>query len=69
MTDIPDTSLIETYERRLNSKPYISSATFVRATLDANGVVNKLFFALLFSKPEVAVQFLKHAGLFRSSMR
>jgi hypothetical protein len=42
--------------------------TFVRATPGAIGFANKLFLALLFSNPEVAVQFLKDVALFRSSM-
>jgi hypothetical protein len=68
MTDIRDTSVTETHERRLNSKPQVSSTTFVRSTLGASGVANKLFLALLFSNPEVAVQFLKDVGLFRSGV-
>jgi len=63
MTDRRDTSVIETYERRFNSKPHVSSAT-----LGASCVPNKLFLALLFSNPDVAVQVLKDVGLFRSSL-
>jgi hypothetical protein len=68
MTDIGDTSVIETYERRLNSRPNISYTLFVNASLGAKSVANKLFLALLFSNREVAVEFLKEVGLFRSSM-
>ena len=68
MTDRLDTSVTETYERRLNSKPQVFSATFVRSTLGASGIANKFFLALLFSNPEVAVHFLEDVGLFRSGM-
>ena len=62
MTDIRVTSVIETYQRRLNSKPCIPSTTFGLATLGANGVANKLFLAFLFSDPDIGVQFLKNVG-------
>jgi len=65
MANICVTSVIET---RLNSKLYVPSSTFERATLGANSVVNKLFLAFLFSDPDVGVQFLKDIGLIRSSM-
>ena len=68
MADIRVTSVIETYQRRLNSKPYVPSTTFGRATLGTNGVANKLFLAFLFSDPDVGVQFLKDAGLMISSI-
>ena len=68
MADISVTSVVETYERRQNSKPYVCSTTFGRATLRATGVPNKLFLAFLFSDPDVGVQFLKDVGLIRSSM-
>jgi hypothetical protein len=55
MADIRVTSVIQTYERLLNSKPYVSSTTFRRATLGANGVPNKSFVAFLFSYPDVDV--------------
>ena len=42
MAYIRVTSAIQTYEWRLNSKAYICSTTFGRATLEANGVPNKL---------------------------
>ena len=67
MTDIRFTSVIRTYQRRPNSKPYICSTTFGRATLGAIGVPNKLFFAFLFSDPDFGVQYLKDVGLIRSS--
>jgi hypothetical protein len=65
MTNIRATSVIETH---LNSKPWVPSTTFGRATLAANSVVNKLFLAFLLSDPDVGVQFLKDTGLIRSSM-
>jgi len=68
MADICFTSIIRTYQRRLNSKPYVCSTAFGRATLDANGVPNKLFFAFLFNDPDVGVHCLKDVGLIRSSM-
>ena len=68
MADIRVTSIIQIYERRINCKPYVCSTTFGRATLGANGVPNKLFLAFLFSNPDAGVQFLKGAGLIRSSM-
>ena len=68
MADIRVTPVIETCQRRLNSKPYFPSTTFGRATLGANGVVNKLFLAFLFSDLDVGVQFLKDVGLIKSCM-
>ena len=68
MVDVRVTSVIELYQRRLNSKPYVPSATFGSATLGANGVANKLFLTFLFSNSEVGVQFLKDVGLIRSSV-
>jgi hypothetical protein len=68
MADIRVTSVIETYQRRLNSKPYVPSMTLARATQGTKGVANTLFLAFLFSKPDVGVQFLKDVGLIRSSM-
>jgi hypothetical protein len=59
MADMPFTSVIRTYQRRLNSKPYVCSTTFGSATPGANGVPNKLFSAFLFSDPDVGVQYLK----------
>jgi hypothetical protein len=38
--DIRDTSVIQTYQWRLNSKSYVPATTFGRATLDADGVTN-----------------------------
>ena len=68
MADIRVTSIIQTYEQRLNSNSYVCSTTFGRATLGANSVSNKLFLAFLFSDPDVGVQFLKNVALIRSSM-
>lgn len=62
------TSVIQIYQQRLNSKPYIPSATFGRSTLGADGVANKLFIAFLFINPDDSVQFLKDVGLNQSSM-
>jgi len=41
MADIRVTYVIRTYERRLNSKPYVCFTTLGRATLGTNGVPNK----------------------------
>ena len=68
MADIRVTSVIETYQRHLNSKLYVRSTTFGRATQGVNGVANKLFVAFLFSNTEVCVQFLKDVMLVRSIM-
>jgi hypothetical protein len=68
MADIRVTSVMQTYEWRLNSKPYVCSMTFGRATLGDNGVSNKPFLAFLFSDPHVGVQFLKDLGKIRSGM-
>jgi len=62
------TSVIRTYQRRLNSKPYVCSTTFSCMTLDANGVANKLFLTFLFNDPDVSVLFLKDVGQIRSDM-
>ena len=43
MADICVTSVTETYERRLNSKPYVCTTKFGRATLGANGVPKRCF--------------------------
>ena len=61
-------SVIQTFERHLNSKPYVCSTTFGRATLGANGLPNKLILAFLFSDLDVGVQFLKDLELIRSRM-
>jgi hypothetical protein len=55
MANMRVTSVTET---RLNSKPYVPTTTFGRATLGANSVVNKLFLTFLFGDPDVGVQFL-----------
>jgi hypothetical protein len=68
MTDIRVTSVIQTYEKRLNSKPYVCSTTFGRATLGASSVSNMLFLSFPFSDPDVGVQFLKDVALIRSSV-
>jgi len=68
MADIRVTSVIQTYEQRLNPKPYVCSTTFGRAKLGANNVSNKLFLAFLFSDPDVGAQFLKDMRLIRSSI-
>jgi hypothetical protein len=62
------TSVIQTYQQRLYSKPYVPCSTFGRATLGADSVANKLFIVFLFSDPDVGVQFLKNVGLIQSSM-
>ena len=67
MADKRVTSVIQIYERCLNSKPYICSTTFGRATLGASDDPNKLFLAFLFSDPDVGVHLLKNVGLIRSS--
>jgi hypothetical protein len=59
---------IRTYEKRLNSRPYVRSTTLGRGTLDANGVPNKLLLAFLFSVPDVGVHFLKDVWLIPNSM-
>jgi hypothetical protein len=56
------TSVIQTYERRLNCKPYVCSTKYGRTTPGANVVPNKLFLAFLFSDPDVGDQFLKDVG-------
>ena len=68
MADISVTSAVQTNERRQNSKSYVCSTMFGRATLGATGVPKKLFLAFLFSDPDVGVKFLKDAGLIRRSM-
>jgi hypothetical protein len=68
MADIRVTSVIETYQRRLSSGPYVPSTTFRRAKLDANGIANKLFLVFLFGNPEVGVQFLQEIKLIQSSI-
>jgi len=68
MADIHVISVIETYQRRLNSKPYVPSTTFGRGTLGVNGIANKLFLAFPFSNPEVGFQFMEDVGLIRSSV-
>ena len=67
MVDICVTSVIQTYERHLNYKPYVCSTTFGRAKLGATGVPNKLFLAFPFSDPDAGVQFLMNVGLIPSS--
>ena len=42
MVDTRVTSVIETYQRRLSSKPYVPSTTFRRVTLGANGFVSRI---------------------------
>ena len=61
--DIRITSVIQTYQRLLNSKSYISSTA-----LGANGAANKLFIAFLFNDPDVGARFLKDVGPIPSSM-
>jgi len=58
-------SVIQTYEQHFNSKPYVCSTTFCRATLGANSISNKLLLAFLFSDPDVGVQSLKDVTLIR----
>jgi len=59
MADIRITSVIQTYEQRLNSKSYFCSTTFGRAKLGAKSVSNKLFLTFLFSDPDVGVHILQ----------
>jgi hypothetical protein len=59
MADIHVPAVIQTYELRLYSKPYVCSTTFGRATLRAKGVPNKLFLAFIFSDPDVGVYFFE----------
>jgi hypothetical protein len=62
-------SVIQTYQKRLNSKSYVTSTTFGRATLGTEGVANKLLIAFLFSDPDDdGVPFLRDVGLIPSSM-
>lgn len=68
MAYIRITSVIETHQQRLNSKPYVPSMTFGHAMLDANSFANKLFLTFLFSDPNVSVHFLKDVQLIQSSM-
>ena len=51
MTDTRMTSIIKSYQRRLHEKLHVPFTTCGRATLGANGVVNKSI-ASLFSDPE-----------------
>jgi len=62
------TSVIRLYQQSINSKPYIPSTTFGRATLGADGVASKLFIAFLFSDPDVGIEFLKDVELIQSRM-
>jgi hypothetical protein len=68
MDDKRVTSVIQTYERHQNSKPYVCSTMFGRAKLGANGIPNKLIHAFLFRDPDVGVQFLKDLELTRRRM-
>jgi hypothetical protein len=68
MADIGVNSIIESYCRRLYYKSHVPSTAFGRATLGANGVVNKSFVAFLLSYPDFGVHSLKHVGLIRSNM-
>ena len=54
MTDTTITSIIATYQQRIAAKPYVPATTYVRPTLRANGVPNKLFLVFLFSQHDVA---------------
>jgi len=62
MEDKRVTSVIQTYEPHLNSKPYICSTTFGRATLGANGLPNKLIHSCS-ATHNIGVQFLKDLEL------
>jgi len=66
MQDKRVTSVIQTYERHINYKPYVCSTTFGRATLGANGLPNKLIIAFLFSDSDFGVIFLKDLELIRN---
>jgi len=63
MDDIVVTSVIQSYERLLNSKPYVCSTTFGLETLGANGVPKKLFLVFLLSVLDFGLHFLKDLGL------
>jgi hypothetical protein len=68
MADKRLTSVIPTYQLRLNSKLYVPSTKFGSATLGANSAANKLFLAFLCSDSDVGVQFFKDVGLIQSSV-
>jgi hypothetical protein len=55
MTDMHDSSVIQTYELRLNANPYVCSTTFGGATLGTKGPTNELLLAFLYSDPDVGV--------------
>lgn len=61
------TSVIETYQWYLNSRPYVPSMTSMHTIRGTNGVANQLFIPFLFNDPDVGVQFLKDVGLIWSS--
>jgi hypothetical protein len=57
-TDNHVTSVIQAYQQRFYSKPYVPSSTFGRAKLGADDVANKVFIVFLLSETDVDVQFL-----------
>jgi len=67
MMDTHVKSVIESYKRRLHERPYVPSTTFGRATMIADGVVNKLSIAFLFNAPDVDFHFSKDVRIIPSS--
>jgi len=61
------TSVIETYQMRFNSKPYVPSTTSGHPTLGASCAVIKLFLALLSTTPRLAYS-SKDVSLIRHNM-
>jgi hypothetical protein len=62
------TSVKSTFQWRLNAVPFVPAATYGRATLGANSVVNNLLLAVLYSDPYFGVQFVKDVGLIPTRM-
>jgi hypothetical protein len=56
------TSVIQTHQQRLNSKPYVPSTMFGKATLVADVAAKNLFIAFPISDPDFGVQFLTDGG-------
>ena len=62
MADIRVTSVIETDQRRLNSKSCVPSTPFWNATLGANGVVNELCSRIPVQQPRGRLPVLEGCG-------
>jgi hypothetical protein len=63
--DIRVTSVIQIFQRRLNSRPYVPSTTFGCATLAANGVASKLSHSCS-ATPTSASSFLRMWAYFQT---